>query len=74
MQAILLDIVLVLPRLMESVISPPSSGWGVDVYVFSQSFVWIFIAVCVVYGVSMSLIGQYARIPFIGEAADQQIR
>ena len=74
MQALLLDIMLILPRLMESVISPPTSGWGVDVYTYSQSFIWIFITAWVVYGIFSSLIGQYGRIPFIAEAADQQIR
>ena len=50
-QALLLDILLVLPRLMESVISPPASGWGADLYVYSQSFIWIFITTWVIYGV-----------------------
>lgn len=31
MQAVLLDILLVLPRLLESLISPPTSGWGLQV-------------------------------------------
>jgi hypothetical protein len=55
-------------------VSPPTSGWGVDIYVHSQSFVWIFITAWVLYGVFSSVIGQYGRIPFIAEAADQQIR
>ncbi|GAX82321.1 hypothetical protein CEUSTIGMA_g9750.t1 [Chlamydomonas eustigma] len=74
MQALLLDIMLILPRLMESVISPPSSGWGVDVYVHSQSCIWVFIAIWVIYGISNCILGQYGRIPFIADAADQQIR
>jgi len=74
MQAILLDIGLILPRLIETVISPPSSGWGAQLYVNSQSFIWIFVTIWVVFGIFNSLIGQYARIPFVGEAADAQIR
>ena len=73
MQALLLDIVLILPRLAESVISPPTAGWGVNLYVNSQSFVWIFITAWVAYGIFSSLIGQYGRIPFLADAADQQI-
>ena len=43
MQAVLLDILLVLPRLVETIFTPPGSGWGLQLYVHSQSFVWIFI-------------------------------
>ncbi len=45
-----------------------------QVYVHSQSFIWIFMAIWVVYGIGMSLFGQYARIPFISDAAEQQLR
>lgn len=74
MQAILLDIGLILPRLVETVISPPSSGWGAQLYANSQSFIWIFITIWVAYGIYYSLMGQYGRIPFVGEAADAQVR
>ncbi|KXZ55268.1 hypothetical protein GPECTOR_3g405 [Gonium pectorale] len=72
-QAILLDILLALPRLLETVLTPPASGWGAQVYIYSQSFVWIFTTMWVVYGIVCSFLGQYARIPFIADAADQQI-
>ena len=74
MQALLLDILLILPRLFETVLSPPTSGPLVQAYAYSHSFVWIFITAWVVYGIFSSLIGQYGRIPFIADAADQQIR
>lgn len=74
MQALLLDIGLILPRLIETVISPPSSGWGAQLYANSQSFIWIWIASWVVYGMANSLMGQYGRIPFVADAVDQQIQ
>eukprot|EP00198_Chlamydomonas_reinhardtii_P000794 XP_001690129.1 predicted protein [Chlamydomonas reinhardtii] len=73
-QAILLDIILVLPRLLETVLTPPTSGWGAQVYIQSQSFIWIFITMWVVFGIVSSMLGQWARIPFIHEAAEAQLR
>ncbi|EFJ44968.1 hypothetical protein VOLCADRAFT_64140 [Volvox carteri f. nagariensis] len=73
-QAILLDILLALPRLLETVLTPPASGWGAQLYIQSQSFIWVFTTMWVAYGVVSSFLGQWARIPFIAEAADQQIR
>ncbi len=72
-QAVLLDILLVLPRLLESVAGPPTSGWGLQAYMTSQNTIWIFIAAAVLYGIGSSLLGQTARIPFVADAADQQV-
>lgn len=74
MQALLLDIALVLPRLLETVITPPSAGWGAQVYMHSQSAIWCATTACVLYGIISSLLGQYGRIPFIAEAADGQVQ
>eukprot|EP00877_Chromochloris_zofingiensis_P002298 jgi/Chrzof1/12069/Cz06g20080.t1_TIC20A[v5.2] len=74
LQAVLLDILLVLPRLLESLVNPPSSGWGLQAYMTTQNTIWIFVAVCVAYGVGSALLGQIGRIPFVADAADQQVR
>lgn len=63
-----------LPRLLESVFTPPTAGPGLQLYAHSQSFVWIFITTWVVFGIISSLMGHWARIPFIGDAAEQQLR
>lgn len=73
-QAILLDVLLALPRLVETVLAPPSFGWGQQAYVLSQNFIWIFISLWVAFGIVNSLLGQYTRIPFVGDAAEQQLR
>ncbi len=70
----LLDILLVLPRLVETVVSPPTSGWGLQLYAHTQSFVWVFITVWVVFGISSALMGTWGRIPFISDAANAQIQ
>ncbi|KAF8070935.1 TIC20-II [Scenedesmus sp. PABB004] len=74
MQAMLLDILLILPRLAEQVVSPPGAGWGLQAYITAQNTVWIFVAACVAYGVASSLLGQAARIPLVADAAEQQVR
>lgn len=73
-QAILLDILLVLPRLVETVLSPPRSGFGLELYAHSQSFVWIFITTWVVFAVASCVMGHWARIPYIADSADAQVR
>lgn len=74
LQAMLLDILLVLPRLVENILVPPASGPGRQLYAHSQSFVFVFITAWVVFGIVCSLMGNWARIPFISEAAEQQLR
>lgn len=74
MQAMLLDILLILPRLVEQVFSTPTGGWALQAYITAQNTIWIFIAVCVLYGIVSSLLGQAARIPLVADAAEQQVR
>ncbi|KAF5826603.1 hypothetical protein DUNSADRAFT_2551 [Dunaliella salina] len=74
MQAILLDIILVLPRLVETVLTPPKAGYGFQLYAHSQSFVWIFIVTWVVFGIASCAAGHWARIPFIADSADVSVR
>ncbi|KAL3160671.1 hypothetical protein ABBQ32_010586 [Trebouxia sp. C0010 RCD-2024] len=74
MQAVLLDIVLILPGLIENVLRPPSSGPGLQAYISLYNSIWLFVFVCVAYGVGSCLIGQTPRLPFVADAADQQIR
>jgi uncharacterized membrane protein len=74
MQAMLLDVALVLPSLVEQLITLPTRGWGLDVYIWCNNAIWVTIAASVVFGVVNCLLGTQARIPLVGEAADQQVR
>jgi uncharacterized membrane protein len=74
MQAMLLDVVLVLPSLIEQLITLPRSGPGLEAYIWCNNAIWIGMAAAVVFGVVFSLLGQTARIPLVGDAADQQLR
>ena len=73
MQAVLVDILLVLPRLLESLASPPAQGWGLKAYITAQNSIWVLVAATVVYGIASALLGKVARVPFVAEAADAQI-
>jgi hypothetical protein len=74
MQAVLLDIILILPGLVERLFRPPTTGLGLQLYISTYNTVWLFVFFCVAYGVGACLSGQTPRLPFIAEAADQQIR
>ncbi len=55
-------------------IAAPRFRYHTQVYINSQSFVWVFITMWVVFGVSSALMGTWGRIPFVADAADQQVR
>lgn len=75
MQAILLDIILILPGLIESVLKiRPMGGLGLQLYVQVYNAIFLFIFAAVVYGVVSSMIGKTARIPLVADAADAQVR
>lgn len=74
LQAVLLDILLILPRLVEQVFSTPTGGWALQAYIVVQNTIWIFVAAAVLYGIGASLTGQTARIPLVADAAEQQVR
>ncbi len=71
----LLDIILILPGLLEGVFKVrPMGGPGLQLYITGYNTIFIFIFACVAYGVGASLAGRTARLPIVAEAADAQIR
>ena len=74
MQTILLDILLIIPGLLEQVFfRSPKSGVGLQLYISFYNFVWLYVAICVAYGIASCLSGEQARIPGVAEAADRQV-
>eukprot|EP00803_Ostreobium_quekettii_P001228 evm.model.scf_1293EXC.1 EVM.evm.TU.scf_1293EXC.1 scf_1293EXC:7-2468(+) len=69
MQAILFDILLILPMLVEQLLRPPLA---VEIEVYN--IVWIYILVCVIYGMGACLAGEQPRLPLVADAADQQVQ
>ncbi|KAL4440549.1 hypothetical protein ABPG75_003550 [Micractinium tetrahymenae] len=74
MQAILLDIILILPGLIESIFRPPMGGPGLQVYITLQNTIFLFLFASVAYGVGSCIVGQTARLPLVADAADAQVR
>jgi len=75
MQAVLLDIILILPGLIESLLRlQPMGGIGLQIYVQAYNAIFLFVFACVVYGVGSCMAGRYGRLPLVAEAADAQIR
>lgn len=60
-QAILLDVVLILPSLLENLFRAPSGGLGLSVYISAYNTIWLFILCSFVYAVSSCALGKKAR-------------
>ncbi|GLU23939.1 hypothetical protein SLE2022_399130 [Rubroshorea leprosula] len=71
MQAIVLDVLLIFPDLLERSLNP-RDGVGLDLMVSLDSTVFLFLFVCLICGSSSCLFGQLPRLPIVAEAADRQ--
>eukprot|EP00270_Netrium_digitus_P016964 TRINITY_DN614_c0_g1_i1.p1 TRINITY_DN614_c0_g1~~TRINITY_DN614_c0_g1_i1.p1 ORF type:complete len:259 (+),score=23.58 TRINITY_DN614_c0_g1_i1:96-872(+) len=72
MQALILDITMVLPQLVERIISP-RGGVGLKALGIFYSGIFVCLFSCILFSISLCLIGRQPRIPFIAEAADAQV-
>ncbi|KAH7546928.1 hypothetical protein FEM48_Zijuj01G0252800 [Ziziphus jujuba var. spinosa] len=72
MQAIVLDVLLIFPDLLERTFNP-RDGLGLDLMMSLDSTVFLFLLVCLIYGSSSCLLGQVPRLPIVAEAADRQV-
>ncbi|KAJ6808246.1 uncharacterized protein M6B38_167805 [Iris pallida] len=72
MQAIVLDVLLIFPGLIERSFSPPG-GVGLDLVMSMDSTVFLFLWVSLVYGSVTCLLGDVPRLPIVADAADRQV-
>ncbi|XP_028769253.1 protein TIC 20-v, chloroplastic [Neltuma alba] len=72
MQAIVLDVLLIFPDLLERSFNP-RGGLGLDLMMSLDSTVFLFLLVCLIYGSSSCLLGQAPRLPIVAEAAERQV-
>lgn len=72
MQAIVLDVLLIFPDLLERSFSP-KDGLGLDVVMSLDSTVFLYLLVCLIYGSTSCLLGQMPRLPIVAEAAERQV-
>eukprot|EP00877_Chromochloris_zofingiensis_P004796 jgi/Chrzof1/14317/UNPLg00589.t1 len=75
MQAVLLDILLIIPQvLLDDVVKQPAGGLALQAYISTNNTIFLFVAVCVAYGTGSCLVGQTPRLPLVADAADSQVR
>lgn len=72
MQAIVLDILLIFPDLLERSFNP-KDGIGLDLMMSLDSTVFLFLLVSLVYGSYSCALGQVPRLPIVAEAAERQV-
>ncbi|XP_050205752.1 protein TIC 20-II, chloroplastic [Mercurialis annua] len=73
MQAVTLDVLLVIPLLLARIFNPGRSGLGFKLMVWGHNAVFLFSCFCFVYGLVSSVLGKTPYLPFVGEAAGRQI-
>lgn len=74
MQAIILDVCMVLPGMIEYVLSPSSlSGVFFQLYKLCYNAVWIFVLASFCLAAVGCATGQMYKLPYIGDAADMRI-
>lgn len=71
-QAILVDILLILPGLLESLIPQSPTGLGLALMVTTYNTIWLYVLCCTAGGVASCLLGKKILLPLVGEAADAQ--
>ncbi|KAK9080700.1 hypothetical protein SSX86_000458 [Deinandra increscens subsp. villosa] len=72
MQAIVLDVLLIFPDLLERGFDP-KDGIGLDLLMSLDSTVFLFMFVSLIYGSFSCSLGQLPRLPIVAEAADRQV-
>ncbi|KAL5987475.1 Protein TIC 20-v, chloroplastic [Asimina triloba] len=72
MQAIVLDVLLIFPDLLERSFAP-KEGLGLDILMSLDSTVFLFLLVSLIYGSTSCLLGQQPRLPIVAEAAERQV-
>eukprot|EP00898_Chlorokybus_atmophyticus_P005886 jgi/Chlat1/6299/Chrsp44S05873 len=72
LQAILVDILLFFPSLIDSVFKP-TDGLSLQIYISFYNTVFFFIFACFLLGVSSCLAGRVPRLPLVADAADNQV-
>ncbi|XP_020091069.1 protein TIC 20-v, chloroplastic-like [Ananas comosus] len=73
MQAIVLDVLLIFPDLLQRSFAP-SDGVSYEILQSADSSVFcFFLLVSLVYGSTACLLGQFPRLPLVANAADRQV-
>jgi uncharacterized membrane protein len=72
MQAVVLDVLLILPTLVERTFAP-RGGWGFELLIIFYNTVFLFLVACFLFGVVSCILGKTPRLPIVADAADAQV-
>ncbi|KAI3502346.1 hypothetical protein L1887_30380 [Cichorium endivia] len=72
MQAVVLDVLLVLPLLVQRIFNPGPHGIGGKIVMMSHNAIFVFVVVCFVYSLVFSILGRTPKLPLVGDAAGRQ--
>ncbi|KAF8038458.1 hypothetical protein BT93_B1101 [Corymbia citriodora subsp. variegata] len=73
MQAVTLDVLLVLPILLQRIFNPGRAGLAFRVMVWGHNAVFVFSAACFLYSLASSILGRTPYLPFVADAAGRQL-
>ncbi|KAJ6853499.1 putative protein TIC 20-v, chloroplastic [Iris pallida] len=73
MQAVVLDVLLALPSLLQRVLGTPTRGVGFRVLELGYDAIFVFAAGCFVYAVVSCVLGRTPYLPIVATAADRQL-
>ncbi|XP_074347929.1 protein TIC 20-II, chloroplastic [Apium graveolens] len=72
MQAVVLDVLLVVPLLIQRIFNPGRSGIGFNLTVIGYNFLFCFVVFCFVYSLVHTVLGKTPFLPFVADAAGRQ--
>ncbi|KAE8811958.1 protein TIC 20-v, chloroplastic-like [Hordeum vulgare] len=73
MQAVALDVLLIVPDLLAQSFAPSGGGIGLDIFTSLENTVFLFLLVSLVYGGGACLLGITPRLPIVADAAERQV-
>ncbi|XP_027350874.1 protein TIC 20-II, chloroplastic [Abrus precatorius] len=73
MQAVTLDVLLVVPLLLQRIFSPGRAGMGFRIMLWSHNALFVFSIICFLYALSSCVLGRTPYLPFVADAASRQI-
>ncbi|KAK8938012.1 hypothetical protein KSP40_PGU017477 [Platanthera guangdongensis] len=73
MQAVVLDVLLALPALLQRIFGMPARGLGFRLLEVGYDVIFVFTAGCFLYGLVSCVLGKTPYLPLVASAADRQL-
>ncbi|KAL6346378.1 hypothetical protein AAG906_033174 [Vitis piasezkii] len=73
MQAVVLDVLLVVPLLVNRIFNPGRAGVGFRLMVMGHNAIFVFVVACFLYSLGFCILGRTPYLPFVADAAGRQL-